>query len=106
MMSLFVNGFKLLVPRLLLMLALVDTFHLISSALTFSIANLSPAYSSHAWYYVVPYSLPVAQVCTSAHSLVAKEIVLSPTKALKNAYVCLFIFNSLFASSKLSLSTL
>ena len=46
------------------MLALVDTFHLVSSALTFSIANLSPAYSGHAWYYVVPYSLPVAQVRT------------------------------------------
>ena len=45
------------------MLALVDTFHLMSSALTFSIANLSPAYSSHAWYYIVPYSLPIAQVC-------------------------------------------
>lgn len=45
------------------MLALVDTFHLMSSALTFSIANLSPAYSNHAWYYIVPYSLPIAQVC-------------------------------------------
>ena len=58
------NEFRLFVPRLLLMLALVDTFHLVSSALTFSIANLSPAYSGHAWYYVVPYSLPVAQVST------------------------------------------
>ena len=50
-----------------MMLALVDTFHLISSALTFSIAKLSPAYSSYAWCYIVPYSLPVAQVCLKAH---------------------------------------
>ena len=48
--------------RLLLMLALTDTFHLVSSALTFSIANLSATYSSHAWYYIVPFSLPIAQV--------------------------------------------
>ena len=44
------------------MLALTDTFHLVSSALTFSIANLSATYSSHAWYYIVPFSLPIAQV--------------------------------------------
>merc|ERR1711970_1685197 len=47
--------------RLLLTLALMDTLHLISSALTFSIANLSYAYASHTWHYIVPYSLPIAQ---------------------------------------------
>jgi len=47
--------------RLLLTLALMDTLHLISSAFTFSIANLSYTYASHTWHYIVPYSLPVAQ---------------------------------------------
>ena len=27
----------------------------IASALTFSLANLSPAYDNHAWNYIVPY---------------------------------------------------
>ena len=48
--------------RLLLTLAVTDTIHLISSALTFSIANLSEDYASNGWNYVVPYSLPLAQV--------------------------------------------
>jgi hypothetical protein len=48
--------------RLLLTLALMDTLHLISSAFTFSIANLSYTYASHTWHYIVPYSLPIAQV--------------------------------------------
>ena len=71
------NEFRLFVPRLLLMLALVDTFHLVSSALTFSIANLSPAYSGHAWYYVVPYSLPVAQVCSFSRNSLEKDLFAS-----------------------------
>ena len=44
------------------MLALTDTGHLISAAFTFSIANLSETYADYTWYYVVPYSLPIAQV--------------------------------------------
>ena len=48
--------------RLLLTLAVTDTIHLIASALTFSIANLSEDYASNEWNYIVPYSLPVAQV--------------------------------------------
>jgi len=47
--------------RLLLTLALMDTLHLIASAFTFSVANLSYDYASHAWHYIVPYSLPIAQ---------------------------------------------
>ena len=54
--------------RLLLMLAVVDTIHLIASALTFSIANVSDNYSTNGWPYVVPYSLPIAQVCCSLYS--------------------------------------
>ena len=48
--------------RLLLMLAVTDTLHLISSSLTFSFTNLFETYSQTAWYYVVPFSLPIAQV--------------------------------------------
>ena len=56
----------LLVPRLLLMLALADTLHLLSSALTFSVANLWSEYAARAWYYVVPVSLPLAQTTMTA----------------------------------------
>ena len=48
--------------RLLLTLAVMDTIHLIASALTFSIPNVSDNYSNNGWPYVVPYSLPIAQV--------------------------------------------
>jgi len=47
--------------RLLLSLAIMDNLYLIASALTFSLANLSPTYDGHAWNYIVPYSLPLAQ---------------------------------------------
>ena len=80
-------------PRLLLMLALVDTLHLMSSALTFSIANLSPAYSSHAWYYIVPYSLPIAQttMTSSVYLTVSLTVeryisVVKPFFRLKNKF--------------------
>ena len=56
----------MLVPRLLLMLALADTLHLLSSALTFSVANLWHEYAARAWYYVVPVSLPLAQTTMTA----------------------------------------
>ena len=48
--------------RLLLTLAVTDTIHLIASALTFSITNLSEEYAKNEWNYIVPYSLPIAQV--------------------------------------------
>ena len=40
----------------------MDSIHLIASALTFSIANVSDNYANNGWPYVVPYSLPLAQV--------------------------------------------
>ena len=36
----------------------LSLFDKIASALTFSLANLSPAYDNHAWNYVVPYRCP------------------------------------------------
>ena len=48
------------------MLALADTLHLLSSALTFSVANLWSEYAARAWYYVVPVSLPLAQTTMTA----------------------------------------
>ena len=51
--------------RLLLALAIVDTIHLLSSSLTFSIPHLSTSYSNHEWMYLVPYTLPLAQVDTA-----------------------------------------
>ena len=48
--------------RLLLILAMVDTIHLVFSSLTFSIPWFSDSYSNNHWMYLVPYSLPLAQV--------------------------------------------
>ena len=48
--------------RLLLILAMVDTIHLVFSSLTFSIPWLSESYSNNQWMYLVPYTLPLAQV--------------------------------------------
>ena len=48
--------------RLLLVLAMVDTFYLVFSSLTFSIPWLSESYSNNQWMYLVPYTLPLAQV--------------------------------------------
>ena len=78
------------------MLALVDTFHLMSSALTFSIANLSPAYSSHAWYYIVPYSLPIAQVCYLV------SIVFGSVRSSRSLLIC--VCPSLLPSMSLPLA--
>ena len=67
--------------RLLLSLAIMDNLYLvncnlilrmdfhfiflfvkIASALTFSLANLSPSYDGHAWNYIVPYRSPPDQL--------------------------------------------
>ena len=80
------------------MLALVDTLHLISSALTFSIANLSPAYASLAWYYVVPYSLPIAQVSLlsiqspSPNQSGVPKVSNSCTRPLERLYILSFFY--------------
>ena len=60
--------------HLLLILAMVDTIHLVFSSLTFSIPWLSESYSNNQWMYIVPYSLPLAQVII----FVLSFITLSP----------------------------
>ena len=50
----------------MILLALVDTLFLISSLLTFSLPQLSSAYSSSVWNYLVPFTLPIAQTCLTA----------------------------------------
>ena len=62
-------------------------------SLTFSIANLSPAYSSHAWYSIVPYSLPIAQttMTSSVYLTVSLTVeryisVVKPFFRLKNKF--------------------
>jgi heme/copper-type cytochrome/quinol oxidase subunit 3 len=56
---------SIIFARLLLALAMVDTIHLLSSSLTFSIPHLSTSYSNQEWMYLVPYTLPLAQVDTA-----------------------------------------
>ena len=43
-------------------LAVVDTVFLVSSCLTFSLPRLSQTYADHHYAYLLPYSLPIAQV--------------------------------------------
>ena len=50
--------------RLLLLLSISDNIHLINSCLSFSLPHLSATFSSFTWKYLVPYTLPLAQVLT------------------------------------------
>ena len=43
-------------------LAVVDTVFLVSSCLTFSLPRLSQTYADQYWAYLLPYTLPIAQV--------------------------------------------
>ena len=46
-------------------LAVVDTVFLVSSCLTFSLPRLSQTYADHHYAYLLPYTLPIAQVGVS-----------------------------------------
>lgn len=52
--------------HLLLILAVVDTVHLVSSSITFSIPFLSESFSNNLWKYLVPYTLALAQTSMTA----------------------------------------
>ena len=45
-----------------MILAVVDTIFLLSSLLSFSLPHLSRNYADFLWYFLVPYTLPIAQV--------------------------------------------
>ena len=55
-----------LFPRLLLLLGLVDTLHLVTSLITFSLPTLAPALGESA--SIIRWSLPIAQVSTGPRS--------------------------------------
>ena len=50
------------VIRLLLVLAVVDSIHLVSSFLTFSLPRLSLQFCRTTYHHIVPITLPLAQV--------------------------------------------
>ena len=52
----------LTMSRLMILLAVVDTVFLLSSCLTFSLPRLSQTYAHKHWAYLLPYTLPIAQV--------------------------------------------
>ena len=54
-------------------LAVVDTVFLVSSCLTFSLPRLSQTYADQHWAYLLPYTLPIAQVVTIEHVLILPE---------------------------------
>ena len=47
--------------RLLFLLAVIDLIHLIASLASFSLPTVLPAFHHH-WYFILPYTLPIAQV--------------------------------------------
>ena len=53
---------KKVLLRLLLLLAVVDTVHLTSSLLSFSLPTLYTSFTENTYQYTLPYTLPVAQV--------------------------------------------
>jgi len=59
--------------RLLVILAIIDSIHLLTSAATFSLPQLSEEYAQEYWPHVVPFSLPLAQttITASAHLTVS-----------------------------------
>jgi hypothetical protein len=56
--------YLLIVLRLLMLLAVADTLHLIFSLSSFSLPTLVPAFYTRAYKYTLPYTLPLAQVTT------------------------------------------
>jgi len=52
--------------RLMLLLAVIDTIFLITSALSFTFPHLNDNYADYTWMYLVPYTLPIAQTCLTA----------------------------------------
>ena len=55
----------------MLILAVVDTVFLLSSLLSFSLPHLSQNYAEFLWYFLVPYTLPIAQVSCRGECLVS-----------------------------------
>ena len=53
---------QILCFRLMLLLAVIDTIFLITSALSFTFPHLNDNYADYTWMYLVPYTLPIAQV--------------------------------------------
>ena len=51
--------------RLMILLAVEDTLFLVSTCLSFSLPRLSQTFAGHIWLYLVPYTLPIAQVNNS-----------------------------------------
>ena len=59
--------------RLLLMLAVVDTVHLVTSLLSFSLPTLSTSFLATTYKYTLPYTLPIAQVFCNVIEVLNKK---------------------------------
>ena len=61
----------MLLSRLLVLLAMADLVHLVTSLLSFSLPTLSPTFHTHSYLHTLPYTLPLAQVsgpCNRVHN--------------------------------------
>ena len=54
-----------MILRLLVVLGLVDTVHLVTTLCSFSLPTLSSQFRDTAYHHTLPYTLPLAQVLTA-----------------------------------------
>ena len=67
MWSLAIKMYFCKLLRLLMLLAVADTLHLLFSLSSFSLPTLVPAFYTRAYQYTLPYTLPLAQVHPAIH---------------------------------------
>ena len=53
------------ISRLLVLLGLVDTVHLVTTLCSFSLPTLSRQFRDTTYHHTLPYTLPLAQVITA-----------------------------------------
>ena len=79
----------------MVVLAFVDTTLLLSSLLTFSLPHFNDYYSMYLWYYLVPYTLPIAQTSLTASVYMTISLTLEryfsvvhPLYKLRIRFIC------------------
>ena len=63
--------------RLLLLLAVVDTVHLVTSLLSFSLPTLCTSFLKNTYKYTLPYTLPLAQVIKLNSELLGSMFIMA-----------------------------
>ena len=61
--------------RLLVLLGLVDSVHLVTTLCSFSLPTLSQQFRDTTYHHTLPYTLPLAQVLTGHYCRVVHSVV-------------------------------